>query len=60
MFRLSDVFILLSVAVSFAVSGYLWFHGYKTEGLFTALWVPSILAFGIHFKLSVLNARSAH
>jgi hypothetical protein len=60
MFRLSDVFILLSVAVSFAVSGYLWFHGYKTEGLFTALWVPSILAFGIYFKLSVLNARSAH
>jgi len=60
MFQLSDVFILLSVAVSFAVSGYLWFNGYKTEGLFTALWVPSILAFGIYFKLSVLNARSAH
>ena len=60
MFRLSDVFILLSVAVSFAVSGYLWFNGYKTEGLFTALWVPSILAFGIYFKLSVLSARSAH
>jgi hypothetical protein len=59
MFRLSDLFILLSVAVSFAVSGYLWFNGYKTEGMFTALWVPSILAFGIYFKLSVLSSRSA-
>ncbi len=58
MFRLSDFFILLSVAVSFAVSGYLWFNGYKSEGLFTAMWVPSILAFGIYFKVSVLNSRS--
>lgn len=58
MFRLSDFFILLSVAVSFAVSGFLWFNGYQTEGLFTAIWVPSILAFGIYFKVSVLNSRS--
>lgn len=59
MFRLSDLFILLAVAVSFAVSGFLWFNGYQTEGLFTAIWVPSILAFGIYFKLVMLNARSA-
>jgi len=59
MFRLSDVFILLGVAVSFAVSGYLWFHGFQSEGLFTAVWVPSILAFGIYFKVSAINARSA-
>lgn len=58
MFKLSDLFILLAVAVSFAVSGYLWFNGYKDEGLFTAIWVPSILAFGIYFKVSMLNARS--
>lgn len=58
MFKLSDVFILLAVAVSFAVSGFLWFNGFQTEGIFTAIWVPSILAFGIYFKLSVLNARS--
>jgi hypothetical protein len=58
MFRLSDVFILLAVAVSFAVSGFLWFNGYQSEGVFTAIWVPSILAFGIYFKVSVLNARS--
>ena len=58
MFRLSDVFILLAVAVSFAVSGYFWFNGYREQGLFTAIWVPSILAFGIYFKLSSLAARS--
>ncbi len=58
MFRLSDVFILLAVAVSFAVSGFLWFNGYQSEGVFTAIWVPSILAFGIYFKVSVLNSRS--
>ncbi len=58
MFRLSDLFILLAVAVSFAISGFLWFNGYQNEGLFTAIWVPSILAFGIYFKVSILNSRS--
>ncbi len=57
MFRLSDLFMLLAVAVPFAVSGFLWFNGYSSEGLFTAIWVPSILAFGIYFKLSALIAR---
>ena len=59
MFKISDFFILLAVAVSFAVSGYMWFNGYQNEGLFTAVWVPSILAFGIYFKVSAINARSA-
>ena len=57
MFKKSDIFILLAVAVSFAVSSFLWFSGQQVEGLFTALWVPSILAFGIYFKLSALTAR---
>ena len=51
MIKMSDVCILLSVMLSFAVSGYLWFNGQKEEGLFTAIWVPSILGFGIYFKL---------
>ena len=51
MFRRSDFFILLAVAISFATSGYLWFTGLRMEGIFTAIWVPSILAFGIYFKL---------
>lgn len=57
MFKQSDFFILLAVAISFAVSGYTWFNGYEMQGLFTALWVPSILAFGIYFKLASLAAR---
>lgn len=57
MFKLSDLFILLAVALSFAVSGYTWFNGFEMQGLFTAIWVPSILAFGIYFKLSSLAAR---
>jgi hypothetical protein len=51
MIKNSDRFILLAVAISFALSGYLWFTGTREEGLFTALWVPSILCFGIYFKL---------
>jgi hypothetical protein len=51
MFRVSDFFILGAVAISFIVSAYLWFNGYKNEGIFTAIWVPSILCFAIYFKL---------
>lgn len=57
MFRLSDIFILSAVAISFAVSAYLWFSGNRDEGIFTALWVPSILTIGLYFKLAVMNAR---
>jgi len=51
MIKKSDMFILLAVAISFALSGFLWFSGQRDEGVFTALWVPSILCFGIYFKL---------
>lgn len=57
MFKLSDLFILLAVAISFVLSGYLWFNGYKEQGIFTALWVPTILTFGIYFKVSAILAR---
>ena len=57
MIRKSDIFILLAVAISFAVSGYLWFSGQRDEGLFTAIWVPSILCFGIYFKLMGMIGR---
>ena len=58
MFKLSDLFILLAVTVSFVVSAYLLFQGFRELGIFTAIGVPSILAFGIYFKLAVLAARS--
>ena len=54
MLRLSDVFILTAVAVAFAISGLLWFSGQREEGLFTAMCIPSILSFGIYFKVSAL------
>jgi uncharacterized membrane protein YvlD (DUF360 family) len=57
MIKKSDLFILLAVAISFIVSAYLWFGGQKTEGIFTAIWVPSILGFGIYFKLIFIEAR---
>jgi hypothetical protein len=57
MFKLSDFFILLAVIVSFAISAYLWFNDFRDQGIFTAIWVPSILAFGIYFKLAALAAR---
>ena len=53
MMKKSDAFFLLAVMISFIVSAYLWFNGQRMEALFTAIWVPSILAFGIFFKLMV-------
>jgi hypothetical protein len=38
--------VILAAAVSFLLSVYLWFGGYKDEGLFVGLWVPSILSLG--------------
>jgi len=59
MIQRSDLFILLAVSISFALSGFLWFTGQRDEGVFTALWVPSILCFGIYFKLmSIRGAKS--
>lgn len=54
MFKKYDLFILLAVAISFATSAWFWFSGYKDEGIFTSIWVPSILAFGIYFKVTVV------
>ena len=58
MFKKSDFFLMLAVAISFFVSAYLWFNGQKMEGMFTAIWVPSILGFGIYFKLITARPRS--
>ncbi len=59
MIQKSDIFILLAVAISFALSGYLWFSGQRDEGVFTAMWVPSILCFGIYFKLMGLRGAKS-
>ena len=58
MFKKSDFFFLMAVMISLFVSGYLWFTVQRMEGLFTAVWVPAILVFGIYFKLMVMEAQS--
>lgn len=58
MFKLSDVFILLALLISFVVSAYLWFSGQHLQGIFTAIWVPAILAFASYFKLLGLIAMT--
>lgn len=57
MFKMSDICILVAVAVAFTISGVLWFNGQKDEGLFTAVWVPAILGFGIYFKVLAVEGR---
>lgn len=58
MFRKSDFFFLLAVTISFCISGYLWFYlKDREQAIFTAIWVPSILCFGIYFKLAILLRR---
>ena len=59
MMKMSDMCILLAVMVSFAISAYLWFNGQKDDGLFTATWVPSILCFGIYFKVLALKGQTS-
>ncbi len=38
--------VIIAAGLSFLLSVSLWFTGYKDEGLFVGLWVPSILALG--------------
>ncbi len=49
---MSDICILVSVAVAFVTTAYLWFvmQQYQ-EALFTSTWIPSILTFAIYFKI---------
>lgn len=51
MIKKADFFILVAVAISFILGVYLFFTGDREQGMFAAMWVPAILAFGIYFKL---------
>ncbi len=44
--RLAKRLFVAAAFVSFLFSVSLWFGGYRDEGLFVGLWVPSILSFG--------------
>jgi hypothetical protein len=49
MLRAGRVTILIAAGLSFLLSVYLWFSGYKDQGLFVGIWVPSILSFGAFY-----------
>jgi hypothetical protein len=55
MFKKSDSLILAAALLSFLFSISLWFgligEADKASGLFVGLWVPSILALGLYFKI---------
>lgn len=40
------ILFIAAAGVSFLFSVFLWFNGYKEQGQFVGLWVPSILALG--------------
>lgn len=56
-FNQSDYLVLASALLSMFASILIWFMGYREEGLFIGIWVPSILAFGAYFKLTLIYAR---
>ncbi len=51
--RVGTTLFLLAAGISFLVSVGLWFTGYRPEGLFVGLWVPSILAAGAFWMIAV-------
>ncbi len=61
MFNRADYIILGSAFVSFLFSVSLWFGVFgadnKDAGIFVGLWVPSILGFGLFFKISAISAK---
>ena len=44
--RIAKYSILIATGLSFLLSVSLWFFGFRQEGMFVGIWVPSILAFG--------------
>jgi len=44
--QLGKYLFIIAAFLSFLFSVSLWFYGYRDEGVFVGLWVPSILALG--------------
>jgi hypothetical protein len=42
----SKIPVIIAAGLSFLLSVYLWFSGFKDEGIFVGLWVPTILSLG--------------
>jgi hypothetical protein len=41
--------VLIAAGLSLLLAVYLWFSGFKDEGVFVAFWIPSILVLGAFF-----------
>lgn len=54
LFKRSDLLILSSALISMVLSIAIWFSGFKEEGVFIGIWVPSILGFGNYLKNLIL------
>lgn len=57
MFRKYDLTVMFVTFASFLLSVYLWFGGQKDEGLFVAVWVPSLLALGVFVRLMLMERQ---
>jgi hypothetical protein len=55
--RLPDYLALGAAAIAFALSAFLWFGGSREDGLFVAVWVPSILTFATYIKVALRGGR---
>ena len=45
MWKIKGLF-LIAAGLSFLLSVYLWFNGFKDQGVYVGLWVPTILSSG--------------
>ena len=54
-FSLADKLLFVAAILSLVYSELLYFKGYKEDGTFIGLWVPSILAFGIYLRIIKSN-----
>ena len=45
-FLRSKIPVIIAAGLSFLLSVTLWFAGFKEEGIFVGLWVPTILSLG--------------
>ncbi len=55
--RFSDYLVLGAAGIALALSVFLWFGGSRDEGLFVAVWVPSILTFATYIKVALRGGR---
>jgi len=51
LFNTFDLLIFTATFIAFLLSNYLWFTGNEIEGVYVGIWVLSIIAGGIYFKL---------